>query len=291
MSSSVGLDPVYAVGGIGGSGTRLVAMLLSALGFSLGQPLNAEMDNLFFTLLFKRPEILNMQQDEFSACINLFLDSLYGRQPGMDFMDVIHKAAQSHPVKWSDTVCSHVFQSLVDKPEAIHSNARTGWKEPNTHIIIDRLYEAVPHLKYIHVMRHGLDMAYSNNKRQALLWGKHLLNTEEQVQAADPPYLLRYWCAVHRKMAAFSRQWASERPVFWLNYDLLLADPTPILQAFLDFLGVDATASTIKSLEQLINISSSSGKYILQNLSIFPVADLAYVESLGFTINKQLHLP
>ena len=44
-----------AVGGVGGSGTRVIAEILIQLGFYLGKDLNASRDNLWFTLLFKRP--------------------------------------------------------------------------------------------------------------------------------------------------------------------------------------------------------------------------------------------
>ncbi len=278
-------NPVYAIGGIGGSGTRLVAMLMSTLGFTMGRHLNTEMDNLYFTLLFKRPEILNMDNNEFAACVDLFLGSLYGRQPCKEFVAIIKKAAQSHPAGWSESVSSHFIRSFTTKPENSGFGSCTGWKEPNTHIIIDRLYQCIPSLKYIHVIRHGLDMAYSNNKRQALLWGKYLLDTEPY--DTNPPYLLRYWCAVHKRMQEFSSQWASDRPVFWLNYDKLLTDPVPILHAFLEFLGMQASENTIDTLQRLINGSSSSGKYIQQDLSIFSVEDVAYVESLGFTIHQE----
>jgi hypothetical protein len=36
-----------------------------------------------------------------------------------------------------------------------------GWKEPNTHVVLDRLWAELPRLKYVHVRRHGLDMAFS----------------------------------------------------------------------------------------------------------------------------------
>jgi hypothetical protein len=49
--------PVVAVGGVGGSGTRLVAHVMLELGYYLGPDLNESLDTLWFTLLFKRPEI------------------------------------------------------------------------------------------------------------------------------------------------------------------------------------------------------------------------------------------
>ena len=44
-----------AIGGVGGSGTRLVAEIVERFGFYLGGSLNNKHDNLWFTLLFQRP--------------------------------------------------------------------------------------------------------------------------------------------------------------------------------------------------------------------------------------------
>ena len=44
------------IGGIGGSGTRVVG-LLQQLGFDIGSDLNDSLDDLSFTALFKRPAL------------------------------------------------------------------------------------------------------------------------------------------------------------------------------------------------------------------------------------------
>ncbi|PLX51195.1 MAG: hypothetical protein C0613_00910 [Desulfobulbaceae bacterium] len=45
----------WVIGGVGGSGTRVVAEIFAALGVYIGNDLNAASDNLLYTLLFKRP--------------------------------------------------------------------------------------------------------------------------------------------------------------------------------------------------------------------------------------------
>jgi len=44
-----------AIGGVGGSGTRVVAETVNRLGIAFGRDLNGASDNLLYTLLFKRP--------------------------------------------------------------------------------------------------------------------------------------------------------------------------------------------------------------------------------------------
>jgi hypothetical protein len=45
-----------AIGGLGGSGTRIVAEMLAAGGVYIGEDLNDALDNQWFTLLMKRPK-------------------------------------------------------------------------------------------------------------------------------------------------------------------------------------------------------------------------------------------
>ena len=53
MSAAPG--PV-AIGGVGGSGTRVIAAIVESLGFDPGANLNRPRDDLTFTVLFKRPD-------------------------------------------------------------------------------------------------------------------------------------------------------------------------------------------------------------------------------------------
>mgnify|MGYP004007565703 CR=1 FL=1 len=71
----MGRSPV-AIGGIGGSGTRLIASVLRDIGFFLGADLNEASDNLWFTLLFKRMELwpLEENKEEISRALAIFLN-------------------------------------------------------------------------------------------------------------------------------------------------------------------------------------------------------------------------
>ncbi len=56
---------MLSVGGVGGSGTRVVAGLAESFGYFMGDDLNESKDNLAFTLLFKAQSSLLMCEDEF----------------------------------------------------------------------------------------------------------------------------------------------------------------------------------------------------------------------------------
>ena len=61
-----------AIGGVGGSGTRLIAQFLNSLGYYMGDNLNPSADNLWFTLLFKRVDILETSDAEFHELVDMF---------------------------------------------------------------------------------------------------------------------------------------------------------------------------------------------------------------------------
>ena len=64
--------PNIVIGGVGGSGTRLIAMIVASLGLNIGNDLNESFDNLTFTLLFKRHNILKISDEEFNKLLILF---------------------------------------------------------------------------------------------------------------------------------------------------------------------------------------------------------------------------
>lgn len=76
------LSPV-AIGGVGGSGTRLIAEMLAKLGFYIGDDLNKANDNLWFTLLFKRAGLLALDEnrEQLDRAMRIFLSAMTTRRP------------------------------------------------------------------------------------------------------------------------------------------------------------------------------------------------------------------
>ena len=68
----------------------------------------------------------------------------------------LHSLAKSPrpnlPVDW----LAWRVKVLLDQAPA-EPRPRWGWKEPNTHIVLPQILKLAPGLKYIHVVRHGLD--------------------------------------------------------------------------------------------------------------------------------------
>ena len=74
-----------------------------------------------------------------------------------------------------------------------------GWKEPNTHVFLEHLAEALPALRYVHVMRDGVEMAFSGNQAQLHNWHA-LYGVERPAHASEAPRAsLRYWLRANER--------------------------------------------------------------------------------------------
>src|SRR5512139_426255 len=66
-------DEPVAIGGLGGSGTRVVAAILQEAGVDIGPHLNRSLDNLFFSNLLKDPQwFATADDDQIESRLRLF---------------------------------------------------------------------------------------------------------------------------------------------------------------------------------------------------------------------------
>lgn len=270
-----------AIGGVGGSGTRLFAELLQRLGFSIGSDLNPALDNLWFTLLFKRPAMLSAPDHEFEWLLRLFVARMKGELLG----EVERSALRNYLARDTFRGAEHTSEWRQDRIETFLSEIpqtqprmrRWGWKEPNTHLFASRLLTLLPELRYIHIIRNGLDMAYSSNQNQLRLWGSTLLGRECEVGPRDS---LKYWCEVHRRLLSVQERFSDR--FLMLHYDKFIDDPNQELKRMFRFLGVSDVTSSIPELMRLIRPSIGTGRYNRQGLELFDPCDIEFVRSMGF---------
>jgi hypothetical protein len=272
--------PIVAIGGVGGSGTRLVAQIIAGLGWSLGDDLNEAVDNLWFTLLFKRPDLWSgdRHDPEFVRATEAFRAAMSGdRQLDAGQEAWVRSLAIDRP--------QHDRAWLLQRVESLLAAVRTGrrqtrpwgWKEPNTHIFVDRLADTYPEMQYIHVVRNGLDMAYSANQNQLKLWGPRFLGSPPE---PGPRAALRYWCLVEQRITRIAEQ----RPgrVMRLNFDAFCKAPEGQLDALMSFLGIRSDAAVTGSLLPLLRVPDSIGRFKAHGLGMFDASDVEYVRAQGF---------
>ena len=235
-----------AIGGVGGSGTRLVVRMLMEMGFAMGTRLNDSLDDLDFT--------------------DTFVDASVPMLSGSVFDERVHR--------YLSLAGARLSQPTTDDPLDM---ARWGWKEPNTHVFLERLVARIPGMRYIHVMRCGLDMAHSSNLHQLRRWGESHLGRPTDT---SPRSALQYWVAVHRRILRTGALMGSR--FLLVNYDRLCAQPAGQLPALVRFLGLDPTDDLLGRLLPMITPPDSIGRHRQHGLHIFDPSDVDYVRSLGF---------
>lgn len=313
MTDSAQCPGPVVIGGVGGSGTRLIAALLRELGFYIGDDLNSANDNLWFTLLFVRPKWFARSSDEeIFQGLHLFEKSMLGRSEmsrddirvlrraatDMLFSDYLHlgrdrdilpirRVARLWPLKrlaifaWT---AKRITTMLRSRRCGSLTYARWGWKEPNSHVYIRHLSQFFQCLKYVHVIRHGLDMAYSSNQAQVRNWGSHFGVEMPDSTEALPKASLAYWIRANEAAMTLGSQLLGDRFLV-VNFDELCLAPSKRIPEFVEFLGMDATVVNMDKLCGMCAIPLSLGRHKEHDLSIFDKDAIQRVQELGFSFD------
>jgi hypothetical protein len=284
------LNAPVAVGGVGGSGTRVVAEVMRSLGIYMGAELNDASDNLWFTLLFRRPAWYVSRGSGLAAetakAVSIFDKAMQGGGTfgAEDFRFVVaalEEVAGIHrsyvrPLQWA--------ASLVGSATtAARRDGAWGWKEPNTHIYLEQLNAYYKGMKYVHVIRHGLDMAFSRNQFQLLTWGPVFGLPASGPKALLPKVALQYWIMANQRAISFGREVLGERFLL-VRFEDLCASPEAELEKLVQFLGYEPEYERIKALSAAVREPESIMRYKQYSLDIFDEQQLAAVEALGFRI-------
>jgi hypothetical protein len=293
MNDKKHISGPIAVGGIGGSGTRLLAEILIQLGFFMGLDLNSANDNLGFTFLFKRPKwfikMSNKKQSEIFKGLSIFEKAMTGcLVPKINELHFIMRSAVEVAINGHDHLHSgrgiwaieRAINILKLENIDISRYIGWGWKEPNTHIFIEYLAKYFDHMRYIHVIRNGLDMAYSSNQAQLYNWGK-IFGIVPNSSMPLPKLSLQYWINANKRAVSVGHKLFNERFLL-INFDRFCIDPRHQIGLLIAFLGLDSKSVNIDRLMSIPKIPNSSGRYKKHDISVFSEEELRAVQDLGF---------
>lgn len=251
-SGSFRLPPV-AMGGVGGSGTRVLGQILAETGCYTGDAVNPAQDSLWFTALLCRMDWFDRFPPDaaIEAAIDLFLRAM---TTGLDDAPEADDEAQLQAISRDAAGREHpllrhrlegTLSSLrLSRGANPSRHPRWGWKEPNTQVFLPWLARAIPDLRYVQVVRSGLDMAFSQNQNQVRNWGRSRfgLDLGTRQDRIAPALVLDYWIVSNRDAVTQGRTHLKDR-FFLLNYDELCDTPKPVLERLFDFLAITADAS------------------------------------------------
>lgn len=278
------------VGGVGGSGTRVIAQLLQSLNFDMGSDLNESLDDLSFTALFKRPSLWPLQDhlSQLNEALDVYLASRGHKNTS--WTSQTHQTARVAQLLKSTRQKDEWIEadSLNDRAQFLTTSGQPtplwGWKEPNAHIPLPFLLAALPNMKYIHVTRHGLDMAYSSNQTQLKLWGSRLLGRSVDAGLADDS--LAYWCAAHERVLTLHE--CASQQILILPFEGLFTDANSTLSKLGSFLTLPNTLTTAQDTLSVLRTPTTIGRYQEQERLNVSKANRRLLHRLGYDIENPI---
>lgn len=299
LNNNKNISGPIVIGGSGGSGTRIVAEILKHLGFYLGSDLNSANDNLWFTLLFKRPRwfIKNSHEKDSQIIkgLGIFEKAMAGcfHPRYKEFVFLLHAgftmALFGHDHSGSGRglwPIKRIITMVKSKQPDPSGYIGWGWKEPNAHIYIPYLSKHFDNLKYLHIIRHGLDMAYSGNQAQLYNWGELFGVETPETSSLLPKASLQYWIKSNERAIVLGKKLLNERFLV-INFDKLCLNPGQQIGMLITFLGLDEKSINMDQLVSLPKIPDSAGRYREHDLSVFDSDEIDSVRRLGFDVTSQ----
>ena len=215
------VDSPLVIGGTGGSGTRVATQIVFRAGRYMGARVNASLDAREFArfdwrwgLRYLRSR-LGQSETDFAADMDRAHDEAVRRHLA---------AAGDDPGSW-------------------------GWKHPHSYLMLPYLRARHPGLRFVHMVRDGRDMAFSENQYQADRYGPVALGP--RWEGPLPVRSAAYW-AWGNTLAADDGRELGER-YLCLRFEDLCADPVPAVRRLLEFAvpGEDADRFVEDSLRDI----------------------------------------
>ena len=147
------------------------------------------------------------------------------------------------------------LRALVARQHEEAGGRRWGWKEPRSVYLLPFLAAELPGLRFLHVVRDGRDMAFSENQVQLRKHGDALLG------ASDEPKALRsisLWREVNLRAADFGERELGDR-YLRLRFEDLCAEPAARVAEVLRFFGLEGDAERIAA--EKVRAPSSLGRW------------------------------
>jgi len=207
------------IGATGGSGTRVTARIVRAAGLYTGEKLNPYEDAVE----------LGFYSDRW---INRYVES--GGDPAA-------------PVRAEMT--ADLRGVLADHLSGLPAGARAwGWKEPRSIYLLRFWHETMPSLRFLHFVRDGRDMAFSENQQQLTKHGDSVLGDELR-KAKTPLRSIAVWNRVNAAAADYGEQRLGER-YLRVRFEDLCTEPVETVARLYAFFGlegdVEAAAAEVR---------------------------------------------
>ena len=205
------------IGATGGSGTRVLARIVRDAGMYIGVDLNRYDDALPF---------------------GAYSDRWIGTVVRSPDLDEATRAAMLSDLE------SLVERHCADLPATA---SRWGWKEPRSIYLLPLFSAAFPTLRYLHFVRDGRDMAFSENQQQLRKHGNDVLGRWKH-RLRPPLRSIMLWTEVNTRAADFGEQMLGDR-YLRVRFEDLCERPGPTVRRVFDFFGLEGDTEAIGAAE------------------------------------------
>lgn len=282
---------ILVIGGVGGSGTRLFAEAARFAGRRLEGDLNHALDNLWFTFLFKRPDLFRSVAtfaDPFAREMRLLGAGLDAAAPRLDDIPFLIARAAKAALHGNNHLGAGRGRWPFGRLSRFAARVVSGYpkadafKEPNASIFLRQLASYFPNMKYVHVARHGLDMALSDNQQMFHNWSR-LYGLAPQ-RDASPRQILKFWVSLNDEVVEVAREHLGPGRFFFARYDDFVEAPRAFAETYLNFMGGRCDADTVDAIAALARRPASFRRFLDVAPSIFDAADIDAALRHGFDI-------
>jgi hypothetical protein len=235
-------SPLF-IGGIGGSGTRALVLILEHFRLAVSQPLNNSLDYQWFAFLFKQARFFTLDpKPELEKNAQLLKHIVSGNRITNTELELVNSSRQKavHPFLKS------YFEAT--RPEAVQLI-----KEPNTIYFIPELAKHFSDSRFILLMRNPLEMVLSENQQQLRNWGTVFGISDEN----DEESKLRFWLAVHKHVLNHLVSYFPSRNLV-LRYNDLGTRPDAVMQKLEGFLKAPLSPSALKQAKAAVHYKAKT---------------------------------
>ena len=191
------------IGALGGSGTRVIARIAQQAGIFMGTHRNVSEDAMEFVEFYDR-------------WINRFVLATA--------LDRDETAAMTH--EFRECVTRH--RMGIAAPDA-----PWGWKEPRSIYLLAFFHSCFARLRFIHVVRDGRDMAFSQNQNQLRKHGSAVLGTADDA-IPQPVRTALLWQAINLAAADYGEALLGSR-YLRVRFEDLCANPAAVVRRICEF--------------------------------------------------------
>jgi hypothetical protein len=234
-------DPVL-IGAVGGSGTRAVARILAQAGFFIGANRNHAEDSV-------------PVMDFYKTWLRSYI-ALRGA--------LACDAALSQADDFCRAIADHrTGVGRSDRPWAV--------KNPRSLLMLPYWHQKFPRFRFIHVIRNGLDMAYSKDKNQPEMFQDSML-TAEELEFPLPLRAIAYWRTVNLAAADYGAAMLGSS-YYLLRFEDLCYEPKSAIEKLAAFVEtpIDLAAA----------ISQVTPPATIDRFQARPVAEIRSLVALG----------